>query len=77
MGAAIEVYDRVAVVRGVNRFNSANVEATDLRGGAAMVICALAADGVSRISALEHIDRGYENIEGILTQIGANIVRER
>ncbi len=77
MGAAIEVYDRVAVVHGVNKLNSANVEATDLRGGAAMVICALAADGVSRISALEHIDRGYENIEGILTQIGANIVRER
>jgi len=77
MGASIEVYDRVAVVRGVDKLNSADVDATDLRGGAAMVICALAANGTSRITSVEHIDRGYENIEGVLNQIGADIVRER
>lgn len=77
MGASVEVYDRVAVVRGVESLNGATVDATDLRGGAAMVMCALAAKGESRISSVEHIDRGYENIEGVLSNIGANIVRER
>jgi len=77
MGASVEVYDRVAVVRGVDSLNCATLDATDLRGGAAMVICALAAKGESRITSVEHIDRGYENIEGVLNKIGADIVRER
>ncbi len=77
MGASVEVYDRVAVVRGVDSLNCATLDATDLRGGAAMVICALAAKGQSRITSVEHIDRGYEDIEGVLSKIGADIVRER
>lgn len=77
MGAAVEVYDRVAVVRGNGKLNSADVEATDLRGGAAMIIGALAAKGTSHITKTEHIDRGYEDIVGVLNSIGADIAKER
>ncbi len=77
MGADINVIDRVAVVNGVRNLMSAKIDATDLRGGAAMVICALAANGQSKISSVCHIDRGYENIEGVLNSIGADVIRER
>ena len=75
MGAHVKVIDRVAVVEGVPRLLSANVEAPDLRGGAALVVAALAADGVSTVSGVSHIDRGYENMEGVLTSLGARIRR--
>ncbi len=77
MGAKIEVYDRIAVVHGVYKLNFANIEATDLRGGAAMVLCSLAADGCSTIANMEHIERGYENISAVLRSVGADIVKER
>ncbi len=76
MGANIKVIDRVAVVEGVSRLSSADVEATDLRGGAALVLAALAAEGTSRLSQVCYIDRGYENIERALSSLGANIKRE-
>ena len=76
MGANIKVIDRVAVVEGVPRLTSADVDATDLRGGAALVLAALVAEGRSVISQVCHIDRGYENIEQVLTSRGANIKRE-
>lgn len=75
MGANITTEGRVAVVEGVKRLKGAPVQATDLRGGAALMIAALAADGVTEISDIYHIDRGYERPEFVLAQLGANIQR--
>lgn len=75
LGANIKVEGRVAVVDGVDRLSGAPVEATDLRGGAALVVAALAAQGVTEITGLHHLDRGYENIEKNLAMLGADIRR--
>lgn len=75
MGADIRVEGRVAVVYGVPRLHGARVRAADLRGGAALVVAALAADGISRIEGLHHIDRGYQSLERDLRALGAQIVR--
>ncbi len=75
MGARIKVEGKVAVVEGVNRLSAAQVEASDLRGGAALVVAALAADGVTEIGGVHHIDRGYESIENALSSVGADIIR--
>lgn len=76
MGAKIKVSGRIAVVEGVRKLHGAQVAATDLRGGAALVIAALAAEGETIISEISHIDRGYEKIEERLRLVGADIVRE-
>ncbi len=73
MGAQIRVDGRTAVVEGVKGFNSANVQAYDLRAGAAMLIAALAAPGVSEISNVGYIERGYEDILGKLAALGAKV----
>ena len=75
MGADIRVEGRVAVVCGVERLQGAAVCATDLRGGAAMVVAGLGADGITRITGLEHIDRGYQDLEQTLRSLGADIQR--
>lgn len=75
MGAMITVKDRVAVIRGVPKLRGAALKASDLRGGAALVIAALAAEGRSVVYGVEHIDRGYEYIEETLAALGANIRR--
>ena len=75
MGAHITPEGRVAVVEGVPRLRGAPVHATDLRGGAALMIAALAAEGVTEISEIHHIDRGYECPEEVLSHLGANILR--
>ncbi len=75
MGADVKVYGKIAVVQGVKKLYGANVEATDLRGGAAMVIAALSADGESEITSINHIDRGYEKIDMALGSLGADIKR--
>lgn len=75
MGADIKVEGRSAVVRGVKSLSGANVMAQELRGGAALVIAALAAEGRSEIEGIEFIDRGYEAMEKYLAQCGADIVR--
>ncbi len=75
MGAEICIRGRVASVRGVPALHGAQVAAPDLRGGAALVIAGLAADGETRVSGLEHIDRGYERLEQALAAAGANIRR--
>lgn len=74
-GTDIEINDRIAIINGVDNLHSANVFATDLRGGAALVIAALKAEGESTISYIEHIDRGYESIENNLALLGADIKR--
>ncbi len=75
MGADIRVEGRVAVVCGVRELHGAPVKATDLRGGAALVVAALAAEGESRISGLGHIDRGYYCLDKALASLGANMIR--
>lgn len=76
MGANISVSERAAYVQGVSKLFGAKVSATDLRGGAALVVAALSADGVTEIDNIYHIDRGYEAIEKSLSSIGAQIVRK-
>ncbi len=75
MGADIRVEGRVAVVCGVEALRGAAVRATDLRGGAAMVVAGLGAEGETRITGLEHIDRGYQDLEETLRSLGADIKR--
>ncbi len=76
MGAKIKVEGRVAVVEGVPRLQSAPMRCTDLRGGASLVVSALAAEGTSEISEIKHISRGYDSFEENLTALGAKIVRK-
>lgn len=76
MGADIKVDGRVAVVLGVPRLSGAKVVAKELRGGAALVVAGLCADGVTEIDNVKYIDRGYEDIEKYLNICGANIRRE-
>ncbi len=75
LGANIKVEDKVAIVDGVKRLSGAKVTATDLRGAAALVVAGLSAEGVTEISDLNHIDRGYEKIEENLCKIGASVKR--
>ena len=76
MGADIQVAGRVAAVHGVKNLHGAAVEATDLRGGAAMMIAGLCASGETIIHDVYHIDRGYETPEEVLRSIGAEIIRK-
>ncbi len=75
MGADIRLQNKVAVIEGVNRLLGARVSATDLRGGAALVVAALSTDGETEIDNIYHIERGYESIEKDLSSLGANIKR--
>ena len=75
MGAAVRVSGRVAVVSGVERLRGAPVRCTDLRGGAALCVAALAAEGETRVSELCHIDRGYEDLARDLRALGADATR--
>lgn len=73
MGAQISVDGKIAVVEGVENLVGAPVRATDLRAGAAMIIAGLMARGETSIENINYIERGYEDIVGKLTQLGANI----
>ena len=64
-----------AVVRGVPRLSGAPVRAHDIRAGAAMVVAGLAAEGETVITGVSHIDRGYDDLVGRLSAVGADIVR--
>ena len=75
MGANIRVDGRVAVVEGVLGLSGAPVEAADLRGGAALVIAGLVAQGQTVVSGVHHIDRGYERIEQALQGLEADVER--
>ena len=77
MGADITVRGRNAVIRGVEKLHGASMTAGDLRGGAALVIAALKAEGVSSVADLSHIDRGYADFEYKLKKLGARIRRVR
>ena len=73
MGAQISVDGRVAIIEGISHFSGAPVKATDLRAGAAMIIAGLAATGTTEIEDVRYVERGYENIEGKLRALGADI----
>ncbi len=75
MGAKITAQGKSAVFEGVKTLYGSPVYATDLRAGAALIIAGIAASGVTEIYNLEHIDRGYENIEEKFKNIGADIKR--
>ncbi|MDR0930508.1 MAG: UDP-N-acetylglucosamine 1-carboxyvinyltransferase [Clostridiales bacterium] len=76
MGADIKVDGRSAIIQGVHELMGAPVKMTDLRAGAALIIAGLAANGVTELANLVHIDRGYENLEQKLQALGAQIVRK-
>ena len=75
MGAKISAHGKTAVFDGVENLTGAPVYATDLRAGAALIIAGVSAEGTTEIYNLEHIDRGYENIEDKFRKLGANIER--
>ncbi len=75
MGAEIKVEGNTAIIDGTAKYLGAGVSAPDLRAGAALVIAALAADGISTIDDIKYIDRGYEDFEEKLTALGAQIER--
>ncbi len=76
MGAKINVEGKTAIIKGVKKLHGANVESTDLRGGAALMIAGIVAKGTTRIKKVEYILRGYENLDQKLNFLGANITRE-
>lgn len=75
MGAQIRIEERRAIVDGVPKLKGTEVRATDLRAGAALVCAGLAAEGVTKVTQLSHIDRGYDNLVGKLKGLGVDIVR--
>lgn len=75
MGANISIDGRCAVVRGVRSLSGAPLMATDLRASASLVLAGLVADGVTEVSRIYHLDRGYERIEEKLERLGAKIKR--
>ena len=76
MGADISPEGHHAVIRGVPRLSAAPVRAPDIRAGAALVIAALVADGITEVADVHHIDRGYEDFEQKLVSLGAEIRRD-
>jgi UDP-N-acetylglucosamine 1-carboxyvinyltransferase len=77
MGARIKVTARTAEVQGVERLSGAHVQATDLRASACLILAGLAANGVTEVHRVYHLDRGYEKIEDKLRKLGADIRREK
>lgn len=77
MGADIRVSGRTADVRGVESLSGAHVQATDLRASASLIVAGLAAEGVTEIHRVYHLDRGYERIEEKLSGLGADITRQK
>ena len=75
MGADIQIAGKIAVVKGVSRLRGTSAEATDLRGGAAMVIAGLCAEGVTELTRICHIDRGYEKMEEAVGLLGGEMRR--
>lgn len=75
MGANIKIDGRSAVIEGVDKLTGAEVRATDLRAGAALILCGLAAEGETEVTDIYHVDRGYVDIEKKLQGLGADIER--
>ena len=76
MGAKSTVEGKTLIVKGVKKLHGANVESTDLRGGASLVLAGISAKGITKLSRVEYILRGYENLDKKLNKLGAQIMRE-
>ena len=76
MGAKATIEGKTLVIKGVRRLHSAEVESTDLRGGASLVLAGLSARGKTRVKKLEYLLRGYEDFDKKLKMLGADIIRE-
>lgn len=74
MGAKVQIEGKTAIIKGVRRLNSTQVEASDLRGGAALLLAGLSAKGRTKVNKVEYILRGYEKLEEKLQNLGADIV---
>ena len=77
LGADIWLKGNIAAVKGVERLNGADVMATDLRASSALVLAALVAEGTTNIHRIYHLDRGYDDLEGKLSALGAEIQRKK
>jgi UDP-N-acetylglucosamine 1-carboxyvinyltransferase len=75
MGANIKVESNTAIIEGVDKLTGAIVNAPDLRGGAALVLAGLMAEGFTTVENVEYIERGYENFEYKMQQLGADIIK--
>jgi UDP-N-acetylglucosamine 1-carboxyvinyltransferase len=75
MGAHVDMEGSTAVIKGVDRLFGAPVMASDLRASAALVLAGLKADGITDVSRVYHIDRGYEHLDEKLSELGAHIER--
>ena len=73
MGAKNQQEGNVAIITGVKRLAGTNINSTDLRGGAALVLAGLQAKGITRVNNIEYILRGYEHLDEKLNKLGANI----
>lgn len=76
MGASISLREQVARIKGVNRLHGAEIYASDLRAGAALIVAGLMANGTSRVHNIGYIDRGYEYLDKKFCALGASIRRE-
>jgi UDP-N-acetylglucosamine 1-carboxyvinyltransferase len=76
MGAIATIEGRTVIVEGVSKMHSAEVEIKDLRGGAALILAALMAEGQTKIKGINFVERGYENIVEKLSIIGAKIKKQ-
>ena len=77
LGADIWLKGSIAAVKGVDKLYGADVMATDLRASSALVLAALVAEGTTKVRRIYHLDRGYDDLEGKLSQLGANITRKK
>jgi UDP-N-acetylglucosamine 1-carboxyvinyltransferase len=75
MGAEIRIQENAAIIQGVESLSGAPVMATDLRASASLILAGLAAEGVTEVSRIYHLDRGYEGLDKKLAKLGANIKR--
>ena len=73
MGGKVKIEGKTLIIKGVKRLHGANVDSSDLRGGAALVLAATVAKGTTKIENIEYILRGYERFDQKLTNIGVDI----
>ena len=76
MGAQNRILDRTAIISGVEKFHGASVTAHDLRGGAALVLAGLSAEGETQIQYAERIERGYERMDSVIGALGGSVTRK-
>lgn len=76
MGAKVSIEGKTAIIKGTKKLYGANVTATDLRGGAAMVLAALTSNGITYVDDIKYILRGYDKFDIKLKNLGADIIKE-